>query len=165
MSIWFALQIAPGLVIKKDMQVWTPITASHYCEDFFPEPEKFKPERFLKENSKDFDPITFRPFGGKIFTRNELKNCTNTNQLFQLVRACASETASLWLRWRSPRRWRWRTSGKILSSTANLPRTFFVQDPRQPSHTDEDEPVGLHWAQPRGHLYWIGKAIMSSIKW
>ena len=46
------------------MQVWTPITASHYHEDFFPEPEKFKPERFLKENSKEFDPITFRPFGG-----------------------------------------------------------------------------------------------------
>ena len=59
-----ALQIAPGLLIKKDMQVWTPITASHYHEDFFPEPENFKPERFLKENSKDFDPITFRPFGG-----------------------------------------------------------------------------------------------------
>ena len=55
------MQIAPGLLIKKDMQVWTPIAASHQNEDFFPEPEKFKPERFI---NKDFDPITFRPFGG-----------------------------------------------------------------------------------------------------
>ena len=60
------LQIAPGLLVKKDMQVWTPIAASHYHEDFFPEPEKFKPERFLKENSQDLDPITFRPFGCNI---------------------------------------------------------------------------------------------------
>merc|ERR1711884_804457 len=52
-------EIAPGLLIKKDMQVWTPIAASHQNEDFFPEPEKFKPERFI---NKDFDPITFRPF-------------------------------------------------------------------------------------------------------
>lgn len=70
-------EIAPGLLVKKDMQVWTPITASHYHEDFFPEPEKFKPERFLK---KDFDPITFRPFGagprmciGNRFALTEMK--------------------------------------------------------------------------------------------
>ena len=64
------MQIAPGLLIKKDMQVWTPIAASHQNEDFFPEPEKFKPERFI---NKDFDPITFRPFGGKeiLFAKQE----------------------------------------------------------------------------------------------
>lgn len=70
-------EIAPGLLIKKDMQVWTPIAASHQNEDFFPEPEKFKPERFIK---KDFDPITFRPFGagprmciGNRFALTEMK--------------------------------------------------------------------------------------------
>ena len=70
------LQIAPGLLVKKDMHVWTPITASHYHEDFFPEPEKFRPERFLKENLKDLDPITFRPFGGNIKSANY---CFNTH--------------------------------------------------------------------------------------
>ena len=47
------------------MRVECPIYASHHNPDFFPEPEKFLPERFLKENSDSIIPYTFRAFGGK----------------------------------------------------------------------------------------------------
>ncbi len=52
------------MVVKKGMRVEMPIYACHHNEDFFPEPEKFRPERFMKENAKDIVPYTFRPFGG-----------------------------------------------------------------------------------------------------
>ncbi len=58
-------EIAPGIVIKKGHRVDLPIYASHMNPDFFPEPEKFNPERFLKENAKDIIPNTYRPFGGE----------------------------------------------------------------------------------------------------
>ena len=43
-----------------------PIYASHHEPEFFPEPAKFDPERFLKENATDIIPHTYRPFGGKL---------------------------------------------------------------------------------------------------
>ena len=51
--------------MKKGTQVLFPTSACHYCEDFYPEPERFNPERFLKENANNLDPANFRPFGGK----------------------------------------------------------------------------------------------------
>ena len=50
----------PGMIV--DM----PIYASHHEPEFFPEPTKFDPERFLKENATDIIPHTYRPFGGKL---------------------------------------------------------------------------------------------------
>ena len=50
--------------IKKNTQIQMPVWASHHNPEFFPEPEKFKPERFLKENSGNIIPYTWRPFGG-----------------------------------------------------------------------------------------------------
>ena len=61
-------------MVKKGMRVDMPIYAAHHDPDFFPEPEKFKPERFLKENAEQIKPYTYRPFGGKqeIFSKNPL---------------------------------------------------------------------------------------------
>ena len=55
--------VVNGIKIKKGTKIQMPIYASHYCPDFYPEPEKFKPERFLKENSDQIIPFTWRPFG------------------------------------------------------------------------------------------------------
>ena len=41
-----------------------PSYAAHYTEEFFPNPTEFQPERFLKENSANIIPYTYRPFGG-----------------------------------------------------------------------------------------------------
>jgi cytochrome P450 len=54
-----------GMKIKKGTFVRMPIYASHHNPDFFPDPEMFKPERFLKEYADhDLIPYTWRPFSG-----------------------------------------------------------------------------------------------------
>ncbi len=68
----FFMQIAPGMLIKKGMKVEMPIYASHHDETFFPHPSEFRPERFLKENSADIIPFTYRPFGGEIHIFEDL---------------------------------------------------------------------------------------------
>ena len=57
-----------------------PTTAAHHDPEFFPEPERFKPERFLKENADNIIPYTWRPFGsgnrvciGQRFAMMEMK--------------------------------------------------------------------------------------------
>ena len=50
-----------GLLIKKGTYIQMPIQAAHLHEEFFPEPHKFKPERFL---NNEMLPYTFRAFSG-----------------------------------------------------------------------------------------------------
>ena len=53
-----------GMLIRKGTYIRMPIMASHMNPDFFPNPEAFKPERFLKENYDQIIPFTFRAFSG-----------------------------------------------------------------------------------------------------
>ena len=55
--------VVQGMFIKKNTFIQMPLWASHHNPDFFPEPEVFRLERFLKENSDEIIPYTFRPFG------------------------------------------------------------------------------------------------------
>ena len=57
-------------MIKRGTRIDLSIYASHLCEDFYPEPHVFKPERFLKENTDNLIPYTFRPFGGNEHSYN-----------------------------------------------------------------------------------------------
>ena len=50
--------------IKKDTIVQFPFAAMHHNPKLFPQPEKFKPERFLKPNSNEIVPFSYLPFGG-----------------------------------------------------------------------------------------------------
>merc|ERR1719414_611771 len=52
-----------GVPIKKGTAIQLPIPASHFDEEFFPEPNVFNPDRFLKENEDKIIPYTWRPFG------------------------------------------------------------------------------------------------------
>uniref|UniRef100_A0A3P8URL3 Cytochrome P450 3A n=1 Tax=Cynoglossus semilaevis TaxID=244447 RepID=A0A3P8URL3_CYNSE len=52
-----------GLVIPKDMIIIVPTWPLHRDPQYWPEPEKFKPERFNKENRDNIDPYTYLPFG------------------------------------------------------------------------------------------------------
>lgn len=65
-----------NLIIDKGMIVYIPMMGLHHDPDFFPEPEKFLPERFSKENMENIRPFTFMPFGegpriciGKIYRK------------------------------------------------------------------------------------------------
>lgn len=47
--------------IKKGHAVAFPIIAIHHDEKYYPNPEKFDPERFSPENKKNIVPYTFLP--------------------------------------------------------------------------------------------------------
>jgi cytochrome P450 len=71
-----------GIKFRKGTRVLMPVYPVHHSEEYFPEPEKFLPERFLKENSGSITPFTFRAFGGgsrqcigQRFAMNEMKAC------------------------------------------------------------------------------------------
>ncbi|KAM7298926.1 cytochrome P450 3A9 [Ixodes scapularis] len=52
-----------GINFKPGMNVDIPIAGIHYDPEFYPDPESFKPERFLPENKDSHTPYTFLPFG------------------------------------------------------------------------------------------------------
>ena len=52
-----------GIKIPKGTKILLPNLPSHLNEEFFPNPHEFQPERFLKENSDQIQPFTWRPFG------------------------------------------------------------------------------------------------------
>ena len=52
-----------GLVIKKGTVVMIPAHAIHNNEKYWPEPEKFIPERFLPENKDNINQYAYLPFG------------------------------------------------------------------------------------------------------
>lgn len=55
----------PGkdLVIEKGLNLMLPMHAIHNDPEFFPNPDKFDPERFSPEEVKKRNPFTFLPFG------------------------------------------------------------------------------------------------------
>lgn len=62
-----------------------PTISVHHSSDYYPEPEVFKPERFLPENKHLLVPYTYLPFGqgprnciGMRFAYQELKLCLAT---------------------------------------------------------------------------------------
>lgn len=71
-----------GIQLKKDMTIIIPSYAIHHCADYYSNPEKFDPTRFLPENKHLLVPNTFMPFGmgprncmGMRFALNEVKLC------------------------------------------------------------------------------------------
>ena len=52
-----------GLVLNKGQEIEIPVYAIHHSEEFYPNPDKFYPERFLPENRNQIKPYTYLPFG------------------------------------------------------------------------------------------------------
>jgi len=50
-------------MIPKNTVVYIPIHDLHYNPKYWPEPEKFKPERFSHSAEFPYDPFAFLPFG------------------------------------------------------------------------------------------------------
>lgn len=51
------------LVIEKGTPVYIPMLGLHYDPEYFPNPEKFDPERFSEENKRNRPSCVFFPFG------------------------------------------------------------------------------------------------------
>lgn len=49
--------------LTEGMAVWIPIHAIQNDPEYYPEPEKFDPDRFSPENAKERNPMTFLAFG------------------------------------------------------------------------------------------------------
>ncbi len=52
-----------GITLFKGQIVEIPTYAVHHSEEYYPNPEKFIPERFMPENRHQIIPYTFIPFG------------------------------------------------------------------------------------------------------
>ncbi|XP_043251734.1 cytochrome P450 9e2-like [Colletes gigas] len=52
-----------SVVIQPDQNIWFPTYSLHHDPKYFPNPEKFDPERFSKENKDNIVPYTYIPFG------------------------------------------------------------------------------------------------------
>ncbi|XP_060525291.1 cytochrome P450 6A1-like [Cylas formicarius] len=51
------------LVIEKGTKVWLPVTGFHYDPEFYPNPEKFNPDRFNIDHPDYRPDVLFLPFG------------------------------------------------------------------------------------------------------
>nr|XP_019557464.2 probable cytochrome P450 9f2 isoform X2 [Aedes albopictus]XP_029731421.1 probable cytochrome P450 9f2 isoform X2 [Aedes albopictus] len=49
--------------IEKGQIIWFPITALHHDAKYFPDPDRFDPERFNEQNRPKINPATYLPFG------------------------------------------------------------------------------------------------------
>lgn len=51
------------LQLPKEVGVFLPVWCFHRDPNYFPDPEKFDPERFNDENKHNIKPFTYLPFG------------------------------------------------------------------------------------------------------
>lgn len=66
------------LIIEKDTVVFMAVSAMHHDPQYYPNPGKFDPERFTKEEKEKRNPYTYLPFG------QGPRNCT-FNHNFMLL--------------------------------------------------------------------------------
>ncbi|XP_018321415.1 probable cytochrome P450 6a13 isoform X2 [Agrilus planipennis] len=52
-----------NLIIEKGTPVSIPVYGIHHDPEYYPDPDKFDPERFSEENKNKRPPLTFLPFG------------------------------------------------------------------------------------------------------
>lgn len=52
-----------GFTLEKGVSLLVPISGLHYDPKYYPEPEKYDPERFSDDNKRNLTPYTYLPFG------------------------------------------------------------------------------------------------------
>nr|AAR97606.1 cytochrome P450 9E1 [Diploptera punctata] len=59
----YTLPTEPSYTLQPGEGIWIPVHGIHHDPEYFPDPEKFDPERFSDENKDKIKPFTYLPFG------------------------------------------------------------------------------------------------------
>lgn len=51
------------VVLEKGCKLFIPVMGLHHDEEYFPDAQKFNPDRFSEENKRDIKQFTYLPFG------------------------------------------------------------------------------------------------------
>ncbi|KAH9391763.1 hypothetical protein TYRP_022611 [Tyrophagus putrescentiae] len=78
-----------GISLDKEILIEIPTYAVHHCPDYYPNPEQFKPERFLPENKHLLIPYTYLGFG------KGPKNCLGMKFALQTLKLCLGQMAHI----------------------------------------------------------------------
>ncbi|OTF71604.1 hypothetical protein BLA29_013427, partial [Euroglyphus maynei] len=71
-----------GIPLKRGTFINIAAHAIHHSEEYYPQPERFDPERFMPENRDKLIPYTFMPFGlGP-------RNCVGMRFAYQEIQYC-----------------------------------------------------------------------------
>lgn len=71
-----------GITLEKDTVVIVPAYAIHHHPDYYPNPEKYNPDRFMPENKHLLVPYTYMPFG------QGPRNCMGMRFAYQEIKLC-----------------------------------------------------------------------------
>ncbi|CAG2163073.1 unnamed protein product, partial [Oppiella nova] len=71
-----------GITLKAGQQIEIPTYAIHLSDEYYPDPFKFDPDRFMPENRHLIKPYTFLPFGGGP------RNCVSMRFALLQIKTC-----------------------------------------------------------------------------
>lgn len=77
-----SITLSTGQKFEQDTLIVIPVWSLHHDPQYFPDPDKFDPERFSQENRDSIVPYTYLPFGEG--PRMCIGKCLNFNYILKI---------------------------------------------------------------------------------